>query len=232
MPTLVLCLAINKGEAASAVARDQPLAPGLAAADELPDGQRIDEFVGEHDQRAFRHRVERRIPAKRHTRILERLALRLDHDRARLDQRHGDAVEEFRNAAPGARSIGHQSTAPRSELGDRHARRLAHGLPHRHRPEADELAEDLADLRRRDEVALAADRLAGGIDASNFVGEASLHELFDRQRSVPGDARMQPRRERSVRNRLAGKRAHCAAMAGFACARRTSQRPSRIMGIE
>ena len=146
MPILVLCFTIYEGEAAFAVACDQPLAPGLAAADELPDGQRIDEFVGEHDQRTLRHRVERRIPAKRCASILEGLPLRLDHDGARLDQRHGDAVEEFRNAAPGAGSVGHQSAAARSKLGDGHAGRLAHGLPDRDRPEADELAEDLADL--------------------------------------------------------------------------------------
>ena len=94
-------------------------------------------------------------------------------------RRHGDAVEEFRNAAPGAESVGHQSAAPRSKLGDGHARRLAHGLPHRDRPKADQLAEDLADLGRRDEVALAADRLAGGIDARSLIGEAGLHEFFD-----------------------------------------------------
>ena len=46
-PILVLCFTINKGEAAFAVACDQSFAPGPAAADELPDGQRIDELVGD-----------------------------------------------------------------------------------------------------------------------------------------------------------------------------------------
>ena len=82
-------------------------------------------------------RVERRIPAKRCARILEGPALRLAMTGLVSINATETAVEKFRNAAPGAGSIGHQSAAPRSELGDRHPRRLAHVLPDRDRPEAD-----------------------------------------------------------------------------------------------
>ena len=88
--------AFGEGEAAFTVAADQTLAPRLAAANQLPDGQGVDELVGEKDQRASGQLVEARVPAQRHRRILQCLPLRLGHHGARLDQRDGNAVDEIR----------------------------------------------------------------------------------------------------------------------------------------
>ena len=159
-------IALGEGEAASPVARDQTLAPGPVAADELPDGQGIDEFIGEHDERTVRQLIQRRIPANRHPQPREE-RLRCASTMTGLVSMSATetAVEEFRHAAPGAERIGHQGAAPRTKLGDGHGAWLAHRLPDGNRPKADQLAEDLADLGRGDEVARAADRLAGGVGA-------------------------------------------------------------------
>src|SRR6476646_3891645 len=106
------CCCLGECEAASVIGRDQTLPPRAAAKDELPDRQGIDEFVGEHDKRSVRQRVELSMPAQRHWRSLEGVPLCLNRDIACLDERHGDAIEEFRNAPPGTDRILHQSAAP------------------------------------------------------------------------------------------------------------------------
>ena len=50
---------VDEGEPPLPVARDAALAPALAAPDELPDGKRVDELVGDDDQRTFRHIFKR-----------------------------------------------------------------------------------------------------------------------------------------------------------------------------
>ena len=95
-----------------------------------------------------------------HPSLAKSASLCRNHDGACLDERDRDDVEEFRHCTPGAERIGHQGAAPRTKLGDGHGAWLAHRLPNGHGPQADQLAEDLADLRCGDEVAVAADRLA------------------------------------------------------------------------
>ncbi len=66
--------------------------------------------------------------------------------------------------------------------------RLAHQLPHRRCPEADQLAENLADLGRRDEVSRAAERIAGHVIAMHGMRQAQRHELPHRHRACESDA--------------------------------------------
>ena len=75
-------------------------------------------------------------------------------------------------------------------------RGLAHGLPDRCAPHADQLAEHLADLRRGDEVAVFADRLARRVIARAPVGEASFHIVVHADRTVAGNPLAQPGRKR------------------------------------
>ena len=103
---------------------------------------------------------------------------------------------------------------------------LAHHLPDRDRPEADQLAEDLADLRRGDEVAGAAERLAAHVVAVLGIGEAERHVVGDGDR--PGGADM--------RRDLFGEAASRAFRRRRGAPRRDAQiirpMPNRIIGID
>jgi hypothetical protein len=104
-------------------------------------------------------------------------------------------------------------------------------LPDRGGPQADKLAKDLADFRRRDEIAIFADRLARRVIAAVSVGEAGLHVGFDADRPVARDACPQPFSERQFSVQGLALSAHYAAT-GCRRARQISQVPTRIMGIE
>src|SRR4029079_1574714 len=153
-------IAFGEVEATTPVARDQTLAPGPVAVDKLPDGEGIDEFIGEHDERTVRQIIQRRVPANRHPSLAKSASLCRNHDGTCLDERDRDGVEECRHCTPGAERIRHQGAAPRTKLGDGHGAWRAHRLPDGDGPQANQLAEDLADLGCGDEVAGAADRLA------------------------------------------------------------------------
>src|SRR6476661_6275652 len=153
-------IALGETKAATPVARDQTLEPGPVAVDKLPDWEGIDEFIGEHDERTVRQLIQRRIPANRHPSLAKSASLCRNHDGACLDERDRDDVEECRHCTPGAERICRQGAAPRTKLSDGHGAWRAHRLPDGDGPQANQLAEDLADLGCGDEVAGAADRLA------------------------------------------------------------------------
>ena len=125
--------------------------------------QRIEEFVGEEDQRLPRQVLDGRAPLDGGVRAVKRCLLHFAQHRARLNECDRHALQEFRNAFPGAHGVRHERAAARSELGDGDGFRFAHGLPHRDGPEPEKLAEDLADFRCGDEVAIGANGLAGGV---------------------------------------------------------------------
>ena len=110
-------------------------------------------------------------------------------------------------------------------------RELAHRLPHGDRPKAEQLAKDLADLRRCDEIARAADRLTRGVDPGPGIEQTGFHVGFDAERAVRGDAGRKPRRERGALRFGLAQRAH-QAIAGFCRARQISHSPISTMGIE
>ena len=89
-----------------------------------------------------------------------------------------------------ARSASAISTpAPRPELDHPDIRRPSEPFPGIDAPEPDDLAEHLADLGRRDEVAAAPERVAAGI----VGGVVQRHELGQRDRPVAFDAPGKPR---------------------------------------
>src|SRR5829696_6351561 len=87
----------------------------------------------------------------------------------------------------GAQEVPHQRAASRAELDERERARVAHKPPGLDRPKADELAEHLADLRRRDEIARRAERIAPRVVAMHRMPEAERHVALDRDRAVGGD---------------------------------------------
>ena len=160
------------------------------------------------------------------------LTLHLAQYRTRLDERKRHALDQARHGLEDAKRIGHQGTASGPKLDDDHALGPAHALPHGGNPGADQFAEYLADLGRRDEIARAPDRLARQIIAGRAVGEARLHIIMHADGSFARDALFQPRRKRR-RSRLAFQlRSHHAAKAGSRLARQMSHAPISIMGME
>ena len=87
-----------------------------------------------------------------------------------------------------AQRIEHHGAAAGTELDQAHVLRRAHQPPGRGRPQADQLAEHLADLGRGDEVAVGAERIAGDVVAVLRMGEAQRHVLRDRHRAGGRDA--------------------------------------------
>ena len=70
-----------------------------------------------------------------------------------LDEMQPQGVGKARHAARGAQGIGHQGAAAGAELDQQHRIGRAEPLPIIGAPQADQLAEDLADLGRGDEIA-------------------------------------------------------------------------------
>src|SRR5260221_10410397 len=86
--------------------------------------------------------------------------LRLAQHLAGLDEMKAQRGEELRHDARRAQRVRHQSAAAGAELGEDEGCRPAGAVPEIDAPQADQLAEDLADLRRSGEVAAPAERIA------------------------------------------------------------------------
>ena len=116
----------------------------------------------------------------------KRALLRLAQHRARLDKVHPHRSAEIRATRAARRHVRHQRAAPRAELDEREraGRPIAPDLD---RPQAEEFAEHLADLRRGDEIARRAERIAGRVVAMHRMAEAERHVALDRDRAVGGD---------------------------------------------
>ena len=133
-------------------------------------------------------------------------------------------VEEGRPHPRRTQRVGHQRAAPGPKLGEHEFLRRAHRLPGGDRPEADQLAEDLADLGRGDEIAAPSERLARRVIAVGRIAEACRHVFGDRHRPAGVDTRREP---------LGEPRHSPATAAGF---RRDAQimtaMPAKIIGID
>ena len=101
------------------------------------------------------------------------------------------AVAEARLPGGGAQGVAHQRAAAGAELGEDAGAAAAVG-PGLGQPEADELAEHLADLGGGGEVAGGAERVAGGVVA----GEAEPHPGVEAERAGGLDAGAELGRER------------------------------------
>ena len=116
----------------------------------------------------------------------------------------------------GAQKIGHERAAPGTELDQHDPAGLPHPVPGVGAPRADQLAEDLADLGRGDEIALPAQGVAPGVVAIFGIAVRRRHETGDGNRPATRDPLPQLLAEWSHRGN----------------ARRTSQIPTRRTGID
>jgi hypothetical protein len=164
--------------------------PELPLALELPHRQRVEEFVGDDEQRiAVRQGGEAVVPARG-----EPLGLGGAQDGAGLDQLD-------RRRQPGAahrpqRILG-QGAAPGPQLDIMRRHRAARAAPQVGEPDADQLAEHLADLGRGDEIAVRAERIAGRVIMRVRLG----HIIGDLDRAFGGDAGPQPGLKRPLAHR-------------------------------
>ncbi|MCY1178636.1 hypothetical protein D9M73_189970 [compost metagenome] len=156
------------------LAGNQPLEPAARTFDELPDRQRVEEFVGDNDQRAIGGQcVDRVVPG----RVRQALGLRRAQHRAGLHQMHR---RRETGLARRAQRVGRKRSATGAEFDPRRVRPPG-AVPQIGTPQPDQLAEHLADLGRGGEIAAAAERIARRIIL--LVGRR--HEL--RERNRPGE---------------------------------------------
>ncbi len=175
---------IGKGQRAIGKC-DDALAPVVSAAHELADRERVQKFIGDEQHRAARHVRQIIVPPGRRA---QRLFLRRAQHRAALDQMQPRGAREVRHKPRGAERVLHQRAAARPELDQQNRIGRAHPLPQIDAPQADQLAEHLADLWRGDEIAARAQRIARRVIAPARMEQRLLHEGCDAERPRGGDA--------------------------------------------
>ena len=138
--------------------------------------------------RQFRRpaRPVRRVPG-------EGLRLPRPKRRAGLDEPEARGGEKARHRPRRPERVAHQRPPPRTELDEHEGVGPPLVVPDLRQPQADELAEHLADLGRGGEVPRGAERVAGRVVAEARVPERQRHEGVEPQRalarrSAPGAA--------------------------------------------
>ena len=197
----------------------------LLAEHPLRHRQRIDELVGDDDRGRCPGRYRRTsaagLPSPPSVVRWTASSAALLSTSSILERR-----AEFGNETRRAQRIAHQRAASRPQLDEPHGLRRAHLLPDDGTPQPDELAEHLADLRRGDEVAGAADGGLPAVVAVLGILQAGLHVVVDADRAVARDARREFSRQWPLR--LRGRRSFQSRVR----ARYTTNSPSSSMGIE
>ncbi len=94
--------------------------------------------------------------------------------RTRFHHHDLDLVQESRHAFQHAQGIRHQAAAPWPQLDQMRVLGLPLVVPHLRAPGADHLAEHLADFGRGNEIAFAAERLAGGVVAAVGIVQGQI----------------------------------------------------------
>ena len=107
---------------------------------------------------------------------------------AGLHQAKPLGIQETGNAGGGAQGVRHQGAAAGTELDQREGGRAARAQPIVGAPEADQLAEHLADFRRRDEIAAAAQRVASAVIAVFGMQQGQRHIVSQADRALAADA--------------------------------------------
>ena len=167
----------------------RPEGRAMRRPDEMARRQRVEKLIGEDEQRRARNFAKGRAPFHGRGRLLQRPRLRFAQNRAGFDEIDGDRVEKSRRHAPDAQHVGHQHAASGPKLHEPRVRRPARGGPRLADPDAEHLAEHLADLRRRDEIARRAERIPGHVIAVPRVLQAQRHVTLQRDRPLVGDDR-------------------------------------------
>ena len=144
------------------IERDEAFGPAGPAAHELANRQRVEELVGDQQQRTVRQRVDAVGETRREVGRGggEAALLFLPQDRARLDEVEPQGAAEFGDGPRRAQQIGHKRAAAGTEFGQDHRIGPSDALPAVDQASADQLAEYLADFGRGDEVAGSAERVA------------------------------------------------------------------------
>ena len=144
--------------------------------------------------------------------------------RARFDQIEAHRAAKFGQGGGRAQQIAGEHAAPRPELGDDHRIGPADLFPDDGAPQPDQLAEDLADLGRGDEIAGAAERLSGRVIAEFRIVQRDRHVGRQGQRPLGADAAGDP-----VDEHVAG---HGAVGSGRRRAHRMTTMPVISTGID
>jgi len=187
-----------KGERA-AVEAHQTLAPCPAGSDKLADRKRVEKLVGDDKERGLGERARAVMMGDLMAR--QRRALLLAQGGRGFDEMHPERGVKPGHHLGGAQDIGHQRAATGAKLGQRDGagRALIHpGLRER---QPHKLAEHLADLRRGNEIACRAKRVAGGVIAPCRVQKALGHELGQGDRPGLYDPGAERRAEAHARAR-------------------------------
>lgn len=187
---------------------DAALAPAVAGPHELAGGQGVEELVGDDEERRIGQALHRVVEDRRGRG--QALRLKPAQNRAGLDEVE---IEGGARRAQGSQGVGHQRAAAGAEFHEAGACRRAcrlHRREHGASPGADQLAEHLADLRRGDEVAAAAEGIARGVVAVARMPETERHVAIETDRPARADL---PREDREERRRLGGHAQICPASA-------------------
>ena len=175
----------TEGEAATRIEPDEPLAPALRRHHELVERQGIEEFIGDDDHGAGQGVADIVVPDR--IGALQRGRLPLAQNRAGLDEMHRDRLAKARDDPGRPQHVGHQRAPPRPELDQAQSRGCPHRLPEMGCPEPDQLAEHLADLGRRGEIALLPEGIARHVVAMARMAERKAHVAADADRSLLPD---------------------------------------------
>ena len=186
------------------IERHDALVPCTVGIYELADRQGIEELVGDDDRRPLRHIADQRrasvtdgLSAGDRCQASACCASRAGAG-ADLDQMDRRGLEEPRHPARGAQRIAHQRAAAGAQLDEAQRRRAAELLPRHGAPQADQLAEDLADLGRGNEIAGRADGVAPR--ASSHARDRRGRPACTRRPAAGPSRRMRSRRLQQKRS--------------------------------
>jgi len=175
-----------QGQTARVVQPYDTLVPAAALLDELADRERIQELAGDQQRRPVRHAGQALVPVRPGVR--QRRGLPGAQDGAGLDQMQLRGIARRRHGlGNGAQRVGHQRAAPGPQLDQPYRRGPTHGIPQRGAPQPDQLAVNLRDLGRGDEVALEAERVSCGVVAMARMAQRQCHVLGQTDRPLGGD---------------------------------------------
>ncbi len=173
--------------------------PAAASNTNCRTGRQSNELVRNQDDGAIRHAGDILVPEERNSGRRKHRSLRFPQGLRSFDKVDGDGFEEARHDPQSPERISHQRPAPRPQLDQPDAGRLAHLPPNLSRPQSDQFAENLRYFWRSDEVSALPDRVFLAVIAVLWIVETRLHIIVKRDRAGGGDPRRQFPRQRRCR---------------------------------
>jgi len=155
--------------------------PTAFGAHELPCRQGIEELIGNEKQRCvFGHIAKMAAPFHAHSR--EGFRLNGAQGRARFHKTDMHSFQKSRSDLCHTQHVGHQRATARPQLDEMEFFRPSTILPGLNKEQPNQLAENLAYLRGRDEIA--PDRIGAHVVTAHRIAERDLHILADGDRSL------------------------------------------------